>query len=55
MIEPINHKLRQTEELYIIHDTRASVRILAKMINEIVKKINEIIEQLNNKTTAGGK
>lgn len=49
MIEPIKHKVRQTDELYLIHDTRASVRILAKMINEIVNKINEIIEQINNK------
>lgn len=48
MLKKLNIKIRPTEKIGLLHDSRADVRILAATINTLINKVNELVDE-NNK------
>lgn len=47
-MEKIKTKLRRSSDSALFHDSRGDVRIIIKILNEVIDKVNEIIEEINN-------
>lgn len=47
MIKPLKIKLRRTDNLCILHNSREDVRRLTEVLNNAIDKINELVEAVN--------
>jgi len=45
-IKPIKTKIRQSDSIGIFHDSKSDIRMLAKVLNEVIDKVNEIISKI---------
>ena len=46
-IKKLTKKLRKSQDTSLLHDSRADVRSIMEVCNELTDKVNEIIEFLN--------
>ena len=46
-IKKLTKKLRKSQDTSLFHDSRADVRSIMEVCNELTDKVNEIIELLN--------
>lgn len=47
-MEKIDYKLRKSDTVGIIHDSRKDVRNLMKICNDLIDTVNELIDEVNS-------